>query len=56
MKNLLLKTGLRNVIGLSIEASESTKYCGQFRVFDTFFNIFVRVFLLLKPIFLEQGS
>ena len=32
MKNLLLKTGLRNVIGLTVEASESTEDCGQFCV------------------------
>ena len=40
IKNLLLKTGLRNLKGLIVEASESAKVCGQFHVFGNFLQYF----------------
>ena len=42
--NLLLKSGLRYLIGLIVEASESAKDCGQFHVFGTFLQYFFESF------------
>ena len=43
-KGLLYKNGLRYLIGLIVEASESAKDCGQFHVFGTCLKYFLRVF------------
>ena len=45
MNNIHLKSGLRYLVGLIVEASESVKDCGQFHLFGTFLQYFFRVFI-----------
>ena len=44
IRNWLLKSGLKNLVGFIVEASESARDCGQFHHFGIFWQYFLESF------------